>query len=420
MPPRATYLPDALVGLAPAGLEPLEELAGDRPRVIRGFEAFPARGMHRIDDLAVDVELELVRRVVSDANGLRSLVALEPRQLELDQPPLARDAVEDLEVLRRSGDRAEQPLSPLARFVEIAGPEEGEQRQSRVTQPAEAVVPVAHAPDRFRQRRRGRCDDAPRRRVRQRLQRDERAPDGIGPAPLHRALAHPVGPVVERLTQGLLSVDGLRQRAVGGKPGEDERDAVALLDRERRIRAQIPALQVDGGPQRHCIRPGHSDEHAVDSSHPRHDRSVVETESELHPHLDRSPSSLDDPNDVGRLSARRHEVDQASGAGRGLEVGLEHERVAPIAPSGRGEVAFGLERPVPVLRRSEKRSEDRARVEARQAEPVDAAVPAHERDALEVTDDPVVLDARSHQLPSSRNDASTPNLFRAALSNVAR
>ena len=171
------------------------------------LEAARRREVQRVDDLAVDVELELVRRVVSDANGLRSLVALEPGELELDQPPLARDAVEDLEVLRRSGDRAEQPLPPLARLVEVAGCQEGEQGQSRVAQPAVAVVPVANAPDRFRQRRRGRRDDAARRRVRQRLQRDERAPDRIATSAPPRALAHPVAPVVERLAEGLLGVD---------------------------------------------------------------------------------------------------------------------------------------------------------------------------------------------------------------------
>ena len=74
---------------------------------------------------------------------------------------------------------------------------------------------------------------------------------------------------------------------------------------------------------------------AVEASHPRHDRPVVETEGELHSHLDGAPDALDDPDDVRRLAAGRHEVDQAGSPGGGLELGLEHERVAAIrAASG--------------------------------------------------------------------------------------
>ena len=46
--------------------------------------------VQRVDDLAVDVELELIRGAVSDPDRLGALVACEPRQLELDQAPLAR------------------------------------------------------------------------------------------------------------------------------------------------------------------------------------------------------------------------------------------------------------------------------------------------------------------------------------------
>ena len=87
-----------------------------------------------------------------------------------------------------------------------------------------------------------------------------------------------------------------------------------------------------------------------------------------------------------------------------LELGLQHERVTAIAAARRVELALRLDRPVPVLGVAEQRGEDRARVEARQAEPVDAAVTADERGGLEVSDQPVVLDA-GHYSPSSRNEA---------------
>ena len=51
-------------------------------------------------DLAVDVELELLGRGVADPTGVGSLVARQPWQLELGQPPLAADPVHDLDLSR--------------------------------------------------------------------------------------------------------------------------------------------------------------------------------------------------------------------------------------------------------------------------------------------------------------------------------
>ena len=108
-----------------------------------------ARLVQGVDHLAVDVELELARCPVADPHGLRALVAREPRKLDLDQAPLTRDPVHDLDVLRRPGDRAEQPIAPRVCLVQPS-PQERQQGQRRVAEPAVAVVPVPHAADRFR------------------------------------------------------------------------------------------------------------------------------------------------------------------------------------------------------------------------------------------------------------------------------
>ncbi len=100
MPPRPAHLPDPLVGLAPAGLQPVEDAAREAPRVVGGCQTLTPRLVERVDDLAVDVELALVGRAVADADRLRALVAGEPGKLELGESPLARDAVHDLEVVR--------------------------------------------------------------------------------------------------------------------------------------------------------------------------------------------------------------------------------------------------------------------------------------------------------------------------------
>src|SRR5437762_594650 len=97
MPPLAADLPDAVVGLRPRTLQVAEERLLQRPRMRLPPEAVCARLVERIHHLAVDVDLELLARGVPDPHGRRALVAGQPRQLELREPPLARDAVHDLE-----------------------------------------------------------------------------------------------------------------------------------------------------------------------------------------------------------------------------------------------------------------------------------------------------------------------------------
>ncbi len=198
MPPRPAHLPDPLVGLAPAGLEPVEDLAGQPPGRVGRLEALIARLVESVDDLAVDVELTLVRCAVADANGLRAFVPGEPGQLELREPPLSRDAVHDLQILRRAGDRAEEPVAPVAGLLHVSSAYQSEEREGRVAQPAVAVVPVPDAADPLGQRRRRSGDDSSGRRVRERLQREQRAMDGVVPATLVRAACSPFLPEGER------------------------------------------------------------------------------------------------------------------------------------------------------------------------------------------------------------------------------
>ena len=139
---------------------------------------------------------------------------------------------------------------------------------------------------------------------------------------------------------------------------------------------------------------GDADEDLLEVAHPGDDRAVVEADRELHPHLHASTNAFHDPNEVGSRLSRGHEVDDSYEAGVRLEIALEDEGVAAVSAAGRAEVALGLDRPVPVFALPEQRSEDRARVEARHAQPVDAAAAAHERCRLEISDQTVVLDER--------------------------
>jgi hypothetical protein len=97
-------LPDALVGLLPSRLEPVDEPAGEAPGIVRRRESLSARLIEGVDDLAVDVELPLPRCAVPDPNGPGALVSVEPAELDLRQAPLA--GRRPYMIWRSSGDPA--------------------------------------------------------------------------------------------------------------------------------------------------------------------------------------------------------------------------------------------------------------------------------------------------------------------------
>src|SRR5579859_4803709 len=125
----ATDLPDPHVRLAPALLEVIEEDPLQSPRTLLVTEAVRARLVQRVQNLPEHVELDLLARRIPDAHGRGALVAREPRQLELGQAPLARNAVHDLDVGGIAGDGAQEPRAPGARFLFVVSVEEREQRQ---------------------------------------------------------------------------------------------------------------------------------------------------------------------------------------------------------------------------------------------------------------------------------------------------
>src|ERR1700738_5388027 len=129
---RSADLPDALVGLLPDRLQAIDQ----RPLQLPGFllrpEADPAREVHRVHHLAVDVELQLARGGVADADRPRALVARQPIQLQLRQAALARQPIEDLELQGLACGRPLPPATPRARLVDVAGAEERGERGSGV------------------------------------------------------------------------------------------------------------------------------------------------------------------------------------------------------------------------------------------------------------------------------------------------
>ena len=206
------------------------------------------------------------------------------------------------------------------------------------------------------------------------------------------ALAGPLEPVLLRLGERKLRVDGIRQALVRREPRQDERDPLAGEDREFGDGGHLLPVNLDGGPEAERVRPGNRDPGMVDAPHPRHDRPVVEADHELRAHPNLAVEPLDDPNDVRCLPPRRHEVDRPHPPLIGLVDRLQDQRVVPV-PARRPRRPDGGEKPAPVLRLTEQRRKTGARVEAGEATPVDRARPAHECGRLEVPDQRVVLDS---------------------------
>jgi hypothetical protein len=59
-----------------------------------------------------------------------------------------------------------------------------------------------------------------------------------------------------------------------------------------------------------------------DPADPGKDVTVVEHQPQIHAHRHSPANTLDDADDVRRLPARRHEIDEPHGAVAGVELGL--------------------------------------------------------------------------------------------------
>ena len=198
---RSAHLPDAFVRLAPGTFHELEDHFLERPGRSVRLEPGVARDVQRVEDLAVDVQLELVDRGVADAHRPGVLVPWQPVERQLRKPPLAGGAVHGLQLRRITAGSAKEPVAPRGRLGEKATVDEREEREGRVPQPAESVVPVPDAADLLRQRSGGRRDDAAGRREGEALQRDRRAKDLLFPRTFVVEGLRPVAPPRQRFVE---------------------------------------------------------------------------------------------------------------------------------------------------------------------------------------------------------------------------
>ena len=197
---RAAGLPDPLVGLAPDAQRALRLRLDDRPQPPR--QALAAAGVQqdRVQRGAVDVVLALVERAVADPHGARADVAGEVVARRLGEVAATVDPVHDLQRAVGVGLEVGDELHVLVGLPVEVEPVQRLQRERRVADPGEAVVPVALAARGLGQRGGERRDGRPGRHVGEALDRQRGALDR--PAPLVVGDAGPVDPVAPEARRG--------------------------------------------------------------------------------------------------------------------------------------------------------------------------------------------------------------------------
>ena len=353
----------------------------------------------RLEHPAVDVELNLVAGPVADSHRLRAAVARQLRQLALARVLRAVEAVEHLEPRLGQARGVHQPPEEGVRLVVVAEPQHRVERPARVAQPGEAVVPVAAAADPLRQRGGRRGDDRSRRREGEQLERQRAAGDGLRPGALVAEAPGPLRPEAPGELEPPLRVlaTGDHGRLAGGA---GQREHGALAGRQRELAADRTVVQLAVAraeeTEHERLGPGLREPAARATLDARLRPAVVEARLEGPPQRDRPVECFDLPHQLAHRRdppavAERHRVRHAHAPLGGGEGRLEDVRIVEVAPLGleRGgrleperAAALGVQDP----------REHRRRVEVRQAEPVDRAVPGDQRGGPPVADERVLAD----------------------------
>ena len=195
----AAGLPDALVGLPPDLRRALRLRLHDRPQPPGQALRVARVEQDRVEHGAEDVVLALVEGAVADAHRARAGVAGELVAGRLGQVASAVDPVHDLQRAVLGGLEVGDELHELVGLPVEVEPVERLQRERRVAHPGVAVVPVALAARRLRERRGQRRDRGAGGHVRQALDRQRGTLDRVAEAVVRDARpAEPAPPVARR------------------------------------------------------------------------------------------------------------------------------------------------------------------------------------------------------------------------------
>ena len=380
----------------------------------------------RVDQLAVDVELELVDGAVADPHRPGVAVAAQVVELGL-VGDVAVDVVEHPQraevvgraVLGRVRHPVREPAHERRRLVGEAEPQQRVEAERGVADPHVAVVPVAAPAHRLGQARGRRGDDRAGRLVGEQLERQGGAVDRLAPASGVRRARHPRPPELRGPLEQPVAVDlaGGGHLLAVAEDLEHEQRLLALAQPEVGEHVAVLQAQVDarGQPQAYAV-PG--DQHAVlDGLGRGVGAAVVGPGGQAHRQLGGAAHGAHAAHDalavvgVGRLEDR-HEVVDLGDAALGHEPGDQDGAVGEVELAGAGARRGRAEPPGAAAARVEQRAEDAGGVEPAGAEPVDGALGAHERAGAQVADQAVlrdrevVVDRRLSHGAASRRPAS--------------
>ena len=310
--------------------------------------------------------------------------------------------------------RSSQSRHPSASFREAVH-HERLQGERGVAEPDEAVVPVAHAAERLGQARRRGRDDAAGVLVREGAQHEQRAPHDVVVSPrsskCDAQLRHSS---IVRVSPSSTSIGGGGSRCDGYQVNPMSMTSPSCTSNSPRCARPWgvslgPRMTMASGPatassaRARAVPDGRGREPAAPRGSSPRSRSGCAAPAPC----DGAPDAGDPPHDVRASVAERHEVGHLDLARVARPPGDEDEGVVEVAPRGGARGADRAQGPVPVLLGPEQRAERRRGVEARKAEPVDAAVESDERRGVAVADQRVVLDPERHR-PARRVSCRRP------------
>ena len=358
--PRTSQMPSS--GSIPGALEEVEQRPLQRPRRARpGARPCVARVVHARPSPRRRRRAGTARR-----RRCRCAPAASPRSPAASRaraPARRRSPAQPYMICSRDGSPATARSSQsrhAAGLLAIAAGEQRVERERRVAQPAVAVVPVAHAAELLGQRGRRRGDDAAGRRVGERLERDQRALDRVAPGRSRSQRADQSRHQASVSATAVGRVDGRRRaaRATGTRsartgpasPSSTANSARVVRSsparRDRRVEPQASGPAIDEQRARRAGAPtgrGRSRSAAISS-------------------IAHSTRAARAPRRAARRPAPRRAAAcsrRADRAVRGLELGLEHERVrrgSGARRASRAPAGAIRQRPLLARRRAAPRS----------------------------------------------------------------
>jgi hypothetical protein len=151
--------------------------------------------------------------------------------------------------------------------------------------------------------------------------------------------------------------------------------------------------------QQQPVRPGGEFEPPVAlTGNPGHNGAVFETHDELCVHRDGAAYTPHNPHEVRYSITVRHEVDHAGSACFSFKTGFKNQRIAAITSCRASSACNRCDQPSAVSRFAKQSSETGRAVEPGQAEPINRAVAADQRQGFAIADDCIIFNTTGHGL----------------------